>query len=46
MHWRDKVAKGLVAKLRVTQPIEVNTQFADFFITGLLILMAIGGLAM
>jgi hypothetical protein len=46
MHWRDKTANGSVVKLEVTQPAVANTQFADLFISGLLLLMAIGGLAM
>jgi len=46
MDWRDKVANGFVGKLGVTQPVEANTQFADFLISGLLLLMALGGLAM
>jgi hypothetical protein len=44
MHWRDKTVNGLVVKLGVTQPAEM--QFADFLIIGLLLLMAIAGLAM
>jgi hypothetical protein len=46
MYWRDKVANGLLVKFGVTQPAVKDTQFADFFISGLLLLMAIGGLAM
>jgi hypothetical protein len=46
MDWRDKVANGFVVKLGVTQPVEPNNQFADFFISGLLLLMALGSLAM
>jgi hypothetical protein len=46
MHWRDKTANGFVVKLGVTQPAVANMQFADFLISGLLLLMAIGGLAM
>jgi hypothetical protein len=46
MDWRDKTANGFVVKLGVTQPIEENKQFADFFIGGLLLLMALGSLAM
>jgi hypothetical protein len=46
MDCRDKVANGLVVKLGVTQAAEANRQFADFLISGLLLLMALGGLAM
>jgi hypothetical protein len=46
MDWRDKVTNGFVVKLGVTQPVEANNQFADFFISGLLLLMALGSLAM
>jgi hypothetical protein len=46
MDWRDKVAGGFVVKPGVTQPAEANKQFADFLIGGLLLLMALGGLAM
>ena len=46
MLWRDKTAHGFVVKLAVTQPAEANMRFVDFLISGLLILMAIGGLAM
>jgi hypothetical protein len=46
MDWRDKVANGFVVKVGVTQPIEENKQFADFFLGGLLLLMALGSLAM
>jgi hypothetical protein len=42
MDWRDRIANGLV----VTQPVEANKRFADFFIGGLLLLMALGGFAM
>ena len=44
MDWRDKVENGFVVKLGVTQPAEANKR--DFFIGGLLLLMALGGLAM
>jgi hypothetical protein len=46
MDWRDRVANGFVVKLDVTQPVEANKQFVDLFISGLLLLMALGGLAM
>jgi hypothetical protein len=46
MDWRDKTANGFVVKPGVTQPVEANNQFADFLISGLLLLMALGGLAM
>jgi hypothetical protein len=46
MDWRDRTANGLAVKLGVTQPIEANKRFADFFIGGLLLLMALGGFAM
>jgi hypothetical protein len=46
MDWRDKVANGFVVKLVVTEPVEANNQFADFLISGLLLLMALGSLAM
>jgi hypothetical protein len=46
MDWRDRTANGFVVKLRVTQPEEANKRFADFFIGGLLLLMALGGFAM
>jgi hypothetical protein len=46
MDWRDKVANGFVVKLGVTQPVEANNQYADFLISGLLLLMALGSLAM
>ena len=46
MDWRDKVANGIVDRPDVTQPAEGNKQFADFLISGLLLLIALGGLAM
>jgi hypothetical protein len=46
MDWRDKAANGLFAKLDVTQRVAANKEFADFFIGGLLLLMALGSLAM
>ncbi len=46
MDGRDKVANEFVVKLGVTQPAQANKEFADFFIGGLLLLMALGGLAM
>jgi hypothetical protein len=46
MHWRDKKANGFVVKLGVTHPAEASMQFVDFLISGLVLLMAIGGLAM
>jgi hypothetical protein len=46
MDWRDKVANGFVVKLGVTQPVEANKRFPGFFISGLLLLIALGGLAM
>ena len=46
MDWRDRTAGGFVVKLGVTHPIEANKRFADFFIGGLLLLMALGGFAM
>jgi len=46
MDWRDKTANGFVVKLGVTQPVEAHKQFADFLIGGLLLLMALGSLAM
>jgi hypothetical protein len=45
MEWRDKSAQRS-AKLGVTQLAEANKHFADFFISALLLLIAIGGLAM
>jgi hypothetical protein len=44
MDWRDRVANKFVVKLGVTQPVEANKR--DFLISGLLLLMALGGLAM
>ena len=46
MNWRDEVANGFVVRPGVTQPAQPNKEFADFFISGLLLLMALGGLAM
>jgi hypothetical protein len=46
MDWRDKVANGIVVKSGVAQPAQANKQFADFLISGLLLLIALGGLAM
>jgi hypothetical protein len=46
MDWRDRVANGFVVKLGVTQPVEANKRLADFLISGLLLLMALGGFAM
>jgi hypothetical protein len=46
MDWRDRTANGLVAKLGVTHRVEANKRFADFFIGGLLLLIALGGFAM
>jgi hypothetical protein len=46
MDWRNKVADEFVVKPSVTQPAQANKEFADFFIGGLLLLMALGGLAM
>ncbi len=43
---RDRTANESVVKLDVTQPVEANKRFADFLIIGLLLLMALGGLAM
>jgi hypothetical protein len=40
------VANGLVVKPGVTQPVQVNKEFADFLISGLLLLIALGGLVM
>jgi hypothetical protein len=45
MDWRDKV-NGFVVERGVAQPAEANKQFADFLISGLLLLIALGGLAM
>jgi hypothetical protein len=44
MDWRDRAANGFVVKLGVTQPVEANKR--EFLIRGLLLLMALGGLAM
>jgi hypothetical protein len=46
MHWRERTANEFVVKLGVTQPAAANKRFADFLISGLLLLMAIGGFAM
>jgi hypothetical protein len=46
MHWRDRTASEPVVKPDVTHPVEANKRFADFLITGLLLLMALGGFAM
>ena len=46
MSWRDKVANGFVVKPDVTEPAKANKELADFFIGGLLLLIALGGLAM
>jgi hypothetical protein len=46
MDWRDKVANGFVVKAGVTQPAQADKQLADLFLGGLLLLMALGGLAM
>jgi hypothetical protein len=40
------VANGFVLKPDVTQPTEAKKELADFLISGLLLLMALGGLAM
>jgi hypothetical protein len=45
MDWRNKVADGFVT-LGVTQPAEMNKKFAYFLISGLILLIALGGLAM
>jgi hypothetical protein len=45
MDWRDRTANRLVVKLGVTQPVEAHRGFADFFIGGLILLMALGGFA-
>jgi hypothetical protein len=45
MDWRDKVAHGF-GTLGVTQPAEEKKKFAYFLISGLILLMALGGLAM
>jgi hypothetical protein len=45
MDWRDKAAQGS-AKPGVTRPADANKRFADLFISALLLLIAIGGLAM
>jgi hypothetical protein len=42
MSWRNKVVNSFIVKPGVTQPVEANKQFADFFISGLLLLMALG----
>jgi len=46
MDWRDRVVSGFVVRPGVTRPVEANKQFAELFISGLLLLMALGGLAM
>jgi hypothetical protein len=46
VNWRDEVANGFVVKPGVTPPAEGHKQFADFFIGGVLLLIALGGLAM
>jgi hypothetical protein len=46
MHGRDKTANEFVVKLGVTQPAVASKRFADFLISGLLLVMAIGGFAM
>jgi hypothetical protein len=46
MHRRDETANESVVKPGVTQPVVANQRFADFLISGLLLLMAIGGFAM
>jgi hypothetical protein len=46
MNWRDEVANGFVVEPGVTQPAQANSAFADFFIGGLRLLIALGGLAM
>ena len=46
MDWRDRTANGFVVKLDVTRPVEANKRFADFLMSVLLLLMALGGLAM
>ncbi len=46
MYWQDEVANGFAVKPGVTQPAQANRAFADFFIGGLLLLIALGGLAM
>jgi hypothetical protein len=45
MDWRDKVVYGFDT-LGVSQPAEGNKKFAYFLISGLILLMALGGLAM
>ena len=46
MDWRDKAANEFVVRPGVTQPAEAKKELADFLISGLLLLMALGGLAM
>jgi hypothetical protein len=46
MGWRDKVANEFVVNPGVAQPAQANKQYADFVISGLLLLIALGGLAM
>jgi hypothetical protein len=46
VNWRGEVANGFVVKPGVTQPAEAHKQFAEFFIGGLLLLIALGGLVM
>lgn len=36
------MVNSFIVKLGATQPVEANKQFADFFISGLLLLMALG----
>jgi hypothetical protein len=46
MGWRDEVADESAVKLSVIRPAEANKPFAEFVIGGLLLLIALGGLAM
>ncbi len=41
-----KVRTEFVKTFGATQPVEMKRQFADFVIGGLLVVLAIGGLAM
>jgi hypothetical protein len=41
MSWRNKVVNNFIVKLGVAQPVEAN-QSANVFISGLLLLMALG----
>ena len=46
MNWLDKLVHGLVAMLGIEHPAEVKRLVAEICIGGLLLVLALGGLAM